>query len=123
MSLSSFNLMRRSSDHYVLIKNHGSIILSFIHQQVGMETIANVLNTISLIAFKFAAIYYTQKTFIHRLIRCQQPLIFATDYKLLKIHLSVKSVFNRALRNHSKYLKEEHDVFIKFTVGTEFLQL
>ena len=64
MSLSSFNLMRHSSDHYVLIKKPESIILSFIHQQVGMETITSVLNTISLIAFKFAAIYYTQITSI-----------------------------------------------------------
>lgn len=37
MSLSSFNLMRCSSDHYALIKKPGSIILWFIHQQVGMR--------------------------------------------------------------------------------------
>jgi len=64
MSLSSFNLMRRSSDHYVLIKKPRSIILSLIHQQVGMETIINVLNTTYLIAFKFAAIYCTKITFM-----------------------------------------------------------
>lgn len=80
MSLSSFNLTRRSSDHYVLVKNQGSVILLFIHQQVGMETIANVLNAISLLAFKFAAIYYTQKTFISS--ANQMPATFDLCYRL-----------------------------------------
>lgn len=46
MSLSSFNLMIWTMSHHVLIKKPRTIILSFIHQQVGLEKIANVLNTI-----------------------------------------------------------------------------
>lgn len=52
-----------------------------------------------------------------------QPLISATDYKLLKIYLLVKSVFNAALWKDSEYLKGKYDVFIKFTVETKFLLL
>jgi len=35
----------------------------------------------------------------------------------------VKLVFNTALWNDSEYLKEEHDIFIKFTIEIVFLQL
>lgn len=79
MRLSIFNLMICSSDRYALIKKPRSIILSFVHQQEGMETIANILILISLLFSNLLPNTTWRSHSFNRLISRKQPLIFAKD--------------------------------------------